>query len=165
MSELPPELRRLLDRQEIQDVIARYALGQDAHQGDDCNLLREWNEVFTPDAITDYSAAGAPVCSYRELAVWMRGDHERVGRMSSFSNWQHMLGLPTITVEGDSARARTDYFATHRGRSSWVNCHFNAAGAFHDELVHSEQGWRIRYRRLEVYFADALPVLAIPASS
>ena len=154
-------LQLLLDRQEIQDVIARYALGQDAHQGDDSNVLEQWDEVFAPEGTTDYSAAGAPVCTYRELAVWMRGEHGRAGRMSGFSNWQHMLGLPLITVEGDRARARTDFFATHRGRPAWMDCHFNSSGAFHDELIRTDRGWRIGHRRLEVYFADPLPVMPV----
>jgi hypothetical protein len=41
----------LLDRFEIQDVIARYGRGQDDHQGDDFHILDDWDNVFTPDAI------------------------------------------------------------------------------------------------------------------
>jgi len=150
----------LLDHHDIQNVIARYALGQDRHQGDDSNVLEDWDQVFTEDAITDYSAAGAPVGSYRDLWGWMRGDGGTPGRMSGFSNWQHMLSLPVITIDADKARARTDYLAVHRGRAaSGLNFHFNASGAFHDALVRTEKGWRIRHRRLEVYFGDALQVI------
>ncbi len=34
--------------------------------------------------------------------------------MSDFSNWQHMLSLPLVTIEGDTAKARTD-FSRHIG--------------------------------------------------
>ncbi len=153
-------LRYLLDRLEIQDVIARYALGQDSHQGDDSNILQQWDEVFTADSVTDYSVSGAPVGSHRDLAAWMRGDAKTQGRMGVFCNWQHMLGLPVVTVQGDKATARTDYFATHRTKPSQGDVHFNASGAFHDGLVRTERGWRIRHRRLEVYFADPLQVVA-----
>ena len=92
--------------------------------------------MFTEDAVTDYSVAGAPKGSYRELALWMRGDATKPGSMSGFSAWQHMLSLPIVTLSGDSATARTDFFATHRGRPGKAgNVHYNAAGAFHDELV------------------------------
>jgi hypothetical protein len=37
--------------------------------------------------------------------------------MSGFSNWQHMLSLPLVKIEGDTAKAWTDFFATHRGRA------------------------------------------------
>jgi hypothetical protein len=162
-STLGDQVRELLDRQQIQDTIARYSLGQDAHQGDDSGVLEQWDQVFTHDGTVDFSAAGGPTGSYRELARWMRGDRTTQGRMSSFSNWQHMLSLPLVTIRGDAATARTDFFSTHRGRADQgLNVHYNAPGAFHDDLVRTPQGWRIRFRRLEVYFGDALQV-ASPA--
>jgi hypothetical protein len=95
----------------------------------------------------------------------MRGDGDTPGRMSGFSNWQHMLSLPVISIEGDRAQARTDYLAVHRGRAeAGLNFHYNASGAFHDTLVRTAKGWRIRHRRLEVYFGDALQIIA-PAAS
>jgi SnoaL-like domain len=152
---------QLTDRLDIQDTIARYSLGQDSHQGADSRVLEQWDEVFTTDGQVDYSAAGAPLGSYRDLAKWMRGDETTPGRMSSFSNWQHMLSLPVIELNGDTANARTDFFSTHRGRADQgLNIHYNAPGAFHDKLVRTSRGWRIEFRRLEVYFGDALQVVA-----
>ncbi len=82
--------------------------------------------------------------------------------MSAFSNWQHMLSLPIVSLSGDEARARTDFFATHRGRADKdMNVHFNASGAFHDHLVRTPKGWRIKFRRLEVYFGDPLQIAQI----
>jgi len=152
-------IRKLLDRQDIQDTISRYSQGQDAHQGQDSDILQQWNETFTSDGTVDYSVAGGPVGSYRELAKWMRGDEKTPGSMSAFSNWQHMLSLPIVTLTGDTAKARTDFLATHRGRADkGMNVHFNASGAFHDELVRTDDGWRIQFRRLEVYFGDPLQI-------
>ena len=89
----------------------------------------------------------------------MRGSETAEGSMSAFSNWQHMLSLPLVELSKDRATARTDFFATHRGRADrQYNVHFNAAGAFQDELVRTQKGWRIQFRRLELYFADALAV-------
>jgi hypothetical protein len=87
------------------------------------------------------------------------GNENTKGSMSGFSNWQHMLILPLVTIAGDTARARTDFFATHRGRTDqgW-NVHYNASGAFHDDLVRTSKGWRIQFRRLEVYFGDPLQI-------
>jgi CubicO group peptidase (beta-lactamase class C family) len=154
------DIRFLLDRIEIQDVIARYSLGQDSHQGDDGNILGEWDRTFTPDAQVDYSAAGGIVGSYRDLARWMRGDASGTGSMSAFSNWQHMLGLPNVSLAADKAFARTDFYATHRSREGDTPpVHFNAAGAFVDELVRADDGWRIQHRRLVLHFADPLQIV------
>jgi hypothetical protein len=70
-----------------------------------------------------------------------------------------MLSLPLVSIAGDTAHARTDFFATHRGRADqgW-NVHYNATGAFHDDLVRTPKGWRIQFRRLEVYFGDPLEI-------
>lgn len=134
-------------------------LRQDSHRGEDANILEQWNQTFTEDGTVDYSAAGGPVGTYRELARWMRGDGTTTGSMSAFSNWQHMLSLPNVTVEGDSAEARTDFYAAHRTRTGHAPAmHFNAAGAFVDELVRTQGGWRTKFRRLELYFADPLLV-------
>ena len=87
------------------------------------------NNGMTPLRQVDFSVAGGPIGSYRELAKWMRGDGVQPGRMSAFSNWQHMLSLPLVTVAGNTAKARTDFLATHRGRADQGNnVHYNAAG-------------------------------------
>jgi SnoaL-like domain len=152
-------LQWLLDRQGIQDTISRYSFGQDSHQGKDSGILEQWDKTFIADARVDYSVAGGPIGSYRDLAKWMRGDGTTPGSMTGFSNWQHMLSLPLVTVEDDTAKARTDFFATHRGRADHgSNIHYNASGAFHDDLVRTPDGWRIQFRKLEVYFGDPLVV-------
>ena len=149
--------RRALDILEIQGVIATYSLGQDSHQSDD-NILQEWDRAFAPEGTTDYSAAGAPVCHYRELATWMRGISGKPGRMSRYVGWQHMLSLPVIALSGDTAHSRTDYLAIHKLRSTerQVGQRFDACGAFHDDLIRTAAGWRIKHRRLEVYFGAAI---------
>ncbi|PYE23136.1 SnoaL-like protein [Paraburkholderia silvatlantica] len=155
------QVKWLMDRIEIQDVIARYSLGQDSHQGEDARILEQWDKTFTDDGMVDYSVAGGPVGTYRELARWMRGDGTTPGSMGAFSNWQHMLSLPNVLIDGDRASARTDFYATHRSKAGQaVVTHFNAAGAFVDDLVRTAGGWRIRFRRLELYFADPLQVVS-----
>src|ERR1044072_1109347 len=118
MMELEKKVQYALDRFEIQDVITRYSFGQDLHQGNDNNILETWKDVFTADAVLDYRAAGSEPSSYGEMAVIMRGDGTNPGNMSSFSNWQHLMGNPVVTIEGDKAAARTDLWATHKGKSS-----------------------------------------------
>ncbi len=148
------------DRFAIQDVIALYALGQDGHQGDDGAVVEQWAQVFAPDAIIDYTVAGAPICSFRELAVWMRGQSGQPGRMSGFAGWQHMLSLPVVFLDGDTATARTDFFAIHKVKTGDAKGErFDSAGAFHDVLVRTEDGWRIKHRRAEIYFNDTVQTL------
>ena len=161
---LEGKVQYILDRFEIQDVLARYAAGQDDHQGEQGGTVEDWGRVFTPDAVLDYAQAGSAFgekCTYRQLAEIMRGAAERPGLMSgSFHKWQHMLGLPLVEIEGDTARARTDLLATHSGRTNvGTPWHLFDACIFHDELVRTDQGWRIRYRRLEVHYVEIIETL------
>jgi SnoaL-like domain len=161
---LDDKVQYLLDRAEIQDVLALYARGQDDHQEQNMAILEDWDRVFTPDATVDYAEAGPPfgVCPYAELARIMRGDPEKAGLMSgSFHAWQHMLGLPTIKVDGDRATARTDLLATHTGRThAGTPWHLFDAAIFHDDLVRTPQGWRIKFRRLQVTYVEIIETLA-----
>jgi SnoaL-like domain len=154
------QMRYLSDRFEIQDVLSRYAAGQDDHQGDDDRVIDIWSEVFTSDAVLDYSQAGSPfgVCSYRELASTMRGAANQPGVMNgSFHRWQHMLGLPLVQVKDDHATARTDLLATHVGRTHvGTPWHLFDAAIFYDQLVRTSAGWRIHTRRLQVTYVEVV---------
>jgi SnoaL-like domain len=161
---LESNVQYMLDRFEIQDVLARYAAGQDDHQGIESGTLEDWANVFTLDAVLDYTQAGAHFaekCSYQRLAEIMRGDQEQGGLMSgSFHKWQHMLGLPLVEIDGDTAKARTDLFATHVGQTNvGTPWHLFDGCVFHDELVRTDQGWRIRARRLEVHYVEIVETL------
>lgn len=159
------KVQYVLDRFEIQDVITRYSFAQDMHQGDDSNILEIWKDVFTPDAVLDYSAAGNPPTSYEHMAVIMRGDKHTTGNMSGFSNWQHLAGNPVVKIEGEKASARTDLWATHKGKPAdgKITPSLYVAGTFTDELVKTPAGWRISYRKLEIHFMDLVQTLPMPA--
>ncbi|OLT16476.1 hypothetical protein BJF78_14555 [Pseudonocardia sp. CNS-139] len=158
------DVRYLLDRLEIQDVVQRYGVGQDAHQPGaagaawDNNVLEQWDDVFTPDATVDYGVAGdpGPAAPYRELAEKHRGPGlQGGGTMSVLANWQHFEAVPTVTIDGDTAVARTSHLHTHRGRAEGPDgWNVVEAGTFHDDLVRTPEGWRIRHRRLEIHYVD-----------
>src|SRR5271163_4919546 len=81
-------LGELLDRQNIQDTIARSSLGQGLHHGKDSEISHQWDETFSKDGLLDYSVVGGPVGSYRDLAKWMRQwrytrQHERLFQLAA----------------------------------------------------------------------------------
>ena len=157
--DLEKKVQYLYDRIAIQDTIAMYSLGQDTHQGDDRNVLEQWKTAFTPDATVDFTVFGIPPCSYQELATHLRGDENQKGKMNeAFSKWQHLLGLPTVILHGDEATSRTDLWASHNGRSIEKVPQYSvyAAGVFHDQLIRTDEGWRIKFRRLEMHFIDTI---------
>jgi hypothetical protein len=162
---LQSDIRYLLDRFAIQDVIAGYGLGQDLHQGDnkDQNMLAQWAEVFAPDAVIDASDVGLSAgTGLAEYVDFMRGKDRRgdqgLGRL--FVLWQHREGYATVTVDGDTATAISPFFHTHQTRDGDANVIHT--GLWHDRLERRTEGWRIVHRYLENGFFNTFPRIANP---
>ncbi|HTY30830.1 nuclear transport factor 2 family protein [Mycobacterium sp.] len=120
------------DRQDISDLLVRYATGIDRR---DWALFRT---VFTADCELDYGVIGA----------WKGVDAvtdfmERVHALAGHT--MHRLSNHAITVNGDKAAARTyiDGLIMAPDNTSGVN----AIGFYDDEIVRTEDGWRISRRR------------------
>jgi 3-phenylpropionate/cinnamic acid dioxygenase small subunit len=132
------------DRQDIADVLVRYATGIDRR---DWPLFRT---VFTDDCQLDYGEVG----SWRgvdAVTEFMQQAHALAGHT------MHRLTNQVITVDGDSAQARTyvDALIMLADNNSGVN----AAGFYDDEFVRTEKGWQIARRRfIQVRVAPVGPV-------
>jgi 3-phenylpropionate/cinnamic acid dioxygenase small subunit len=119
------------DRQDIADVLLRYATGIDRR---DWPLFRT---VFTDDCELDYGEVGSwrgvdAVTEFMQLAHAMAGQT------------MHRLTNQVITVHGDQAQARTyvDALIMRGDNISGVN----AVGFYDDELVRTDDAWRVARR-------------------
>ena len=120
------------DRQDISDVLVRYATGIDRR---DWPLFRT---VFTADCQLDYG----------EIGIWNGVDAvtdfmEQTHAMAGHT--MHRLTNQTITVDGDKASSRTyvDAVIMFGDNQGGVN----ALGFYDDEIVRTADGWRIGLRR------------------
>jgi 3-phenylpropionate/cinnamic acid dioxygenase small subunit len=132
------------DREEIADVLVRYATGIDRR---DWPLFRT---VFTDNCQLDYGEVGSWQ-GVDAVTEFMQQAHALAGRT------MHRLTNHVITVDGDSAQARTyvDALIMLADNNSGVN----AAGFYDDEFVRAEQGWQIARRRfIQVRVAPVGPV-------
>jgi 3-phenylpropionate/cinnamic acid dioxygenase small subunit len=120
------------DRQDITDVIIRYATGIDRR---DWPLFRT---VFTDDCELDYGEVGS-WHGVDEVTDFMQRAHAMAGHT------MHRLTNQVITVYGDKAQSRTyvDALIMLADNGSGVN----AAGFYDDDLVRSDDGWRVARRR------------------
>ncbi|OJZ68755.1 polyketide cyclase [Mycobacterium paraffinicum] len=120
------------DRQDIGELLVRYATGIDRR---DWSLFRT---VFTEDCELDYGEIG----SWRgvdAVTEFMDTTHAMAGHTL------HRLTNQAITVDGDSASARTyvDAVIMFGDNQSGVN----AWGFYDDDIVRAGDGWRIARRR------------------
>jgi 3-phenylpropionate/cinnamic acid dioxygenase small subunit len=132
------------DRQDISDVLVRYATGIDRR---DWPLFRT---VFTDDCELDYGEVGSWK-GVDAVTEFMQQAHAMAGHT------MHRLTNQVITVNGDSAQTRTyvDALIMLADNNSGVN----AAGFYDDEFVRTEQGWQIARRRfIQVRVAPVGPV-------
>ncbi|AMO61477.1 bile acid 7-alpha dehydratase [Mycolicibacterium phlei] len=122
------------DRDDIIDVLVRYATGIDSR---DWDLLRS---CFTDDATFDYGPIGL-WSNPDSLTRYMKGAHSGPS--------MHRLTNFAITVDGDTATARTYVDATVMGPGG-VGAVENF-GWYDDRLVRTPDGWRIAFRRTTLH--------------
>ena len=138
-----PEIPRLDDHFAVQATIQRYAFAVDSGR------FELFDETFTADSELDYRSAGGPCGSRDEVRRWL--EQSRAGLL----RWQHHLSPPLIDLNGAAARGRTDVYTANVFRDPSGQVHvLHSGGCYHDELVDTLDGWRIRRRRFESTWAD-----------
>ena len=119
-------------KQDVAEVLVRYSTGIDRR---DWDLFRT---CFTPDCRADYEGIGA-WDGVDEITEFMIGSHAEMGHTL------HRLSNLAIAIEGDTATARSYVDAVLMARDGLTG--LNAIGFYDDELVHTDEGWRIAHRR------------------
>ena len=131
--------QEISDRLEIQEVLARYA---DSVDRQDLDLL---DDVFTADADLDYTDVRRGRGDRAHVRAFLADLPER-------GTYYHMLGLPAIAVDGDTAETRTPCFNPMPRDGGAVFSLW-----YRDGWVRTDVGWRICRRRLELCFRAPLP--------
>lgn len=125
----PQEIRRLLDKEAIREVLLKYTRGIDRH---DDELMAT---AYHSDATDDHGAyIGGPEGFIRHA----NGTHSR--------NWtvhHHFISNQTIDIEGDSAHAETYFLATLRRKTGPIDI---VAGRYVDRLERRDGRWAIAAR-------------------
>ncbi|WP_409429641.1 nuclear transport factor 2 family protein [Mycobacterium sp. SMC-11] len=135
--------QEISDRWEIQQLLVDYSTAIDTRNFDGLDA------VFTPDAYIDYRALGGIDGRFPEVKAWL------AEVLPNFANYSHMLGLPAIRVDGDSATARTFcfnpmVFSGEKPATMLLGLWYD------DEFIRTAQGWRMS-RRNEIKCFEKLP--------
>jgi 3-phenylpropionate/cinnamic acid dioxygenase small subunit len=135
-------VRSLLDRQEILDLLTRYAMALDAH---DWPLLRT---CFTPGAVADYGELEGVNTGIEEI---VRTCHRALAGLDAS---QHLLGNFVVEIDGDRAESTCYVHAQHYLVSASGLNTFVVAGTYRDHLVRTGEAWRIEHRSLRPSWTD-----------
>jgi len=146
--------QEISDRMEIQDAMIRYSYGLDQR------IWSEWDLAFTEDAIIDFSEAGMDRHSPAELKeLFAAGDANRLGG-------QHLQTNFLIWLDGDTARARSEFDLTTLGKTDdpAVARRNQGGGWYEDDLVRTPAGWRIKRHKAIVKWnhTEDIPWRTVP---
>lgn len=140
-------LQYLIDKDAIEQVYVRYCEIVDAKTFDDMH------EVFTEDAVGDYTQALGPGVISPDRASLIASMHANLGPDSHCGPTHHNVGNFRVLVDGDSAQARVHYYAEHIGRGAYEGEQYSMWGQYEDDLVRTATGWRVKNRVYKCNFS------------
>ncbi len=122
------------DKAAIVEIINLYGFALDAHE------WQLFDRIFTEDVIAEFGPAGA---AWKGLADFKRSFAEFHDRLDSH---QHTMMGQVVHVDGEKANAFSYgnwllVRASAEGGPTWLG-----TGWYDDELVRTDQGWRIQRR-------------------
>lgn len=129
-------LMAVSDQIGIEAALRYYAYGLDERKWE------AWDRAFTADAVIDFTPMGGKRETPAEMSARLGGPDPK--RLYA----QHPLINTVVEVDGDEARAYSDY-QMEVGRQSDTNgeiVHVSGGGSYVDLLRRTEAGWRIYHR-------------------
>jgi hypothetical protein len=118
-------IRWLVDRAAIAEWLVRYAR---------CIDRRDWaglQDSYTDDGVMQHGDVSVP----REA---MPGLSEKI--LAGCASSHHLVGDPSIVIDGDRATTHSHYIATHISEGTTVK---RQGGGWYDcELARTDDGWR-----------------------
>ncbi len=143
-------LQELSDRQEIQDLMVAYCYAIDRKNWD------ELDEVFTPDAVIDYTEMVGFRGNLAETKAFL------VEGLRQLKAYQHSISTSQIRIHGDIAHGRTLC-------SNPMVIEVNGAKQtmfvglwYRDVFVRTARGWRIKERYEERCYTHNVPPGLLP---
>lgn len=138
-------LQEISDRLEIQDLLNSYCHAIDR---------RDWgalDDVFTEDAIIDYTEAGGARGNLPDTKAYL----DRA--LKKFSGMQHMIATTELKLSGDTAAARSILFNPMVVDHDGTQQVFFVGLWYVDELRRTKDGWRISSRHEQLSYFHNLP--------
>lgn len=144
MTDIEQQHRELLDRQAIVDTAIRYTWALDQKRWDDLD------DVFTADAQT-YLMRTVPENGIDEIKERIRSS------LAPLDDSQHIVSNHQVVLNGDTATHRCYLHAQHIYNDVEGSPLFVVAGRYEDEMMSTDDGWRITRRDLIAMWTDGNP--------
>lgn len=136
-------LQDLLDTQAIVDLTIAYGWLLDHGPRQDLD------RVFTPDAVAIYGGD-----RFDGLPAIIDKVESALGKLTIS---QHIISNQQVEIDGDTATCRCYLHAQHTLRGTPGGDNFIIAGRYLDDLIRTDDGWRITHRVLEMDWTEGNP--------
>jgi 3-phenylpropionate/cinnamic acid dioxygenase small subunit len=144
---------RQIDRQDVEDLVLRYASGLDQR---DWDLL---GTCFAPYVVANYHVPlGDNLRSRDELVDFLR---RGVAHLDATA---HYISNIVVSIADDTGTAVSYVQAQHVKRRTAGGSKYLVAGIYHDQVRRTNEGWRIVLRDAEGVWAHGNPAVAFPES-
>ena len=133
---------------EADDYIAIVNLASQYAQAlDDC----DWDGLgacFTPDAVVEFTANPEPLRGQQAIVEFIRTGRAR------FDVTQHVIGTPSVHVDGDTAQASFSIVAQHVVSRHGPTRRCLVGVRYDDVVQRTEVGWLVAHRRTRRLWTD-----------
>jgi len=146
MSNYPMNTYEISDRMEIQHLLTQYCHAVDEPNWD------SFGNLFTEDAVLDFSAFGGPRCGVTEMATFLSNI------VKDLAGSQHTISTSLLHLNGEIAEGRTAAQVMLVSSQNDGTSHVSFFGLWYlDTLIKTPGGWRIKERVQKYAWVHNMP--------
>ena len=136
------DIKEISDRLELEKLVTDYATAVDTRN------FTEFNNLFTADAIIDYTAVGGISGNLKEIIVYLET------ALDFFPNYQHFISNISLTITGNNASGKVMCFNPMQTKENQV---FFLGIWYHDTYINIDDRWFISSRIEESSWSHNVP--------
>ena len=136
------DIKEISDRLELEKLVTDYATAVDTRN------FNEFNNLFTADAIIDYTAVGGILGNLKEIIVYLET------ALDFFPNYQHFISNISLTITGNNATGKVMCFNPMQTKENQV---FFLGIWYHDTYINIDDRWFISSRIEESSWSHNVP--------
>ncbi|MDC1421568.1 nuclear transport factor 2 family protein [Gammaproteobacteria bacterium] len=136
------DIKEISDRLELEKLVTEYATAVDTRN------FTEFNNLFTADAIIDYTAVGGISGNLKEIIVYLET------ALDFFPNYQHFISNISLTITGNNATGKVMCFNPMQTKENQV---FFLGIWYHDTYINIDDRWFISSRIEESSWSHNVP--------
>ncbi|MDA9620534.1 nuclear transport factor 2 family protein, partial [bacterium] len=122
------DIKEISDRLELEKLVTDYATAVDTRN------FTEFNNLFTADAIIDYTAVGGISGNLKEIIVYLET------ALDFFPNYQHFISNISLAITGNNATGKVMCFNPMQTKENQV---FFLGIWYHDTYINIDDRWFI----------------------